>query len=106
VAPARSSLAPEWRSSIPGQGWCLAVGSFKAHLKLVFFDGASLTTRCPEPSCDQAPARPRGAGSRQARRSSTRPLDSLADRRLRNGADDESRVERGVHSLTPTGSTP
>jgi hypothetical protein len=27
----------------PGQGWFLAVASFKAHLKLVFFDGASLT---------------------------------------------------------------
>ena len=34
---------------VPGQGWFLAVGSFKAHLKLVFFDGASLTPVFPNP---------------------------------------------------------
>jgi len=28
---------------VPGQGWFLAIASFKAHLKLVFFDGAKLT---------------------------------------------------------------
>jgi len=33
----------------PGQGWFLAVASFKAHLKLVFFDGASLTPVPPGP---------------------------------------------------------
>ena len=38
---ARSSVAPQWRSSTSGQGWFLAVGSVKARLKLVFFDGAS-----------------------------------------------------------------
>lgn len=27
----------------PGKGWFLAVASFKAHLKLVFLDGDSLT---------------------------------------------------------------
>jgi hypothetical protein len=27
---------------VPGGGWLLAVASFKAHLKLVFFDGAAL----------------------------------------------------------------
>jgi len=32
---------------MPGKGWFLAVGSFKAHLKLVFFDGASLTPLPP-----------------------------------------------------------
>ena len=34
---------------VPGQGWFLAVASFKAHLKLVFFDGASLTPVPPGP---------------------------------------------------------
>ena len=34
---------------MPGQGWFLAIGSFKAHLKLVFFDGASLTPVPPSP---------------------------------------------------------
>lgn len=37
--------AIKWRSAmygVPGGGWFLSVGSFKAHLKLVFFDGASL----------------------------------------------------------------
>ena len=38
-----------------GQGWFLAVASFKAHLKLVFFDGASLTSVPPGPPCDQVP---------------------------------------------------
>lgn len=32
---------------VPGQGWFLAIASFKAHLKLVFFDGASLTPVLP-----------------------------------------------------------
>jgi hypothetical protein len=27
---------------VPGRGWILAIGSLKAHLKLVFLDGASL----------------------------------------------------------------
>ncbi len=34
---------------VPGQGWFLAFSSFKAHLKLVFFDGASLTPVPPTP---------------------------------------------------------
>ncbi len=54
MAPlARSSLAPDWRSSTPGQGWFLAVASFKAYLKLVFFDGASLTPVPPGPLATQ-----------------------------------------------------
>lgn len=32
---------------VPGGGWFLAMASFKAHLKLVFFDGASLTPPPP-----------------------------------------------------------
>lgn len=32
---------------VPGAGWFLAIGSFKAHLKLVFFDGASLAPPPP-----------------------------------------------------------
>jgi hypothetical protein len=32
-----------------GQGWFLAVGSFKAPLKPVFFNGASLTPAPPAP---------------------------------------------------------
>jgi len=32
---------------IPGGGWFLAMASFKAHLKLVFFDGASLSPPPP-----------------------------------------------------------
>ena len=32
---------------VTGRGWFLAVASFKAHLKLVFFDGGSLTPPPP-----------------------------------------------------------
>jgi hypothetical protein len=38
--------AVKWHGAwygVPGKGWFLALFSFKAHLKLVFFDGASLT---------------------------------------------------------------
>ncbi|MGH8613099.1 MAG: DUF1801 domain-containing protein, partial [Gammaproteobacteria bacterium] len=41
--------AVKWNSplyGVEGRGWFLAVASFKAHLKLVFFDGASLTPVC------------------------------------------------------------
>ena len=44
--------AIKWHAAwygVPGQGWFLAVGSFKAHLKLVFLDGASLTPVPPGP---------------------------------------------------------
>ena len=34
---------------MPGKGWLLAIGSFKAHLKLVFFDGTSLKPPPPGP---------------------------------------------------------
>lgn len=73
-----------WRSSTPGDGWFLEVGSFKAHLKLVFFDGAS-HARSPEPTCDQAPASPRRAGRRQARRSATRRLGEASQPNARMG---------------------
>jgi hypothetical protein len=39
------SKAIKWRSAmygVPGSGWFLSIGSFKEHVKLVFFDGASL----------------------------------------------------------------
>ncbi|HEX3493969.1 MAG TPA: DUF1801 domain-containing protein [Methylocella sp.] len=32
---------------VPGHGWFLAIGSLKAHLKLVLFDGANLTPLPP-----------------------------------------------------------
>lgn len=41
---------------VPGQGWCLAISAFKAHLKLVFFDGAHLVP-LPPIAMKQAPAR-------------------------------------------------
>ncbi len=34
---------------VPNQGWFLAIGTFKAHLKLVFLDGALLTPIPPVP---------------------------------------------------------
>ena len=48
----RVHKAVKWHGvwyGVPGQGWFLAVASFKAHLKLVFFDGASLTPVPPGP---------------------------------------------------------
>ena len=42
--------AVKWHGAwygVPGKGWFLAIGSFKAHLKLVFFDGASLSPPPP-----------------------------------------------------------
>jgi hypothetical protein len=44
--------AVKWHGAwygVPGRGWFLAVASFRAHLKLVFFDGASLTPAPPVP---------------------------------------------------------
>jgi hypothetical protein len=39
------SKAIKWRSAmygVPGGGWFLSIGSFKQHVKLVFFDGVRL----------------------------------------------------------------
>lgn len=38
---------------VPGKGWFLAFNSFKAHLKLVFFDGTSLVPVPPGPLATQ-----------------------------------------------------
>ena len=56
---------------VPGRGWFLAVASFKAHLKLVFFDGASLE---PTP-----PVRLAAKGQRAL---DVREDDALDERRL------------------------
>jgi hypothetical protein len=32
---------------VPGGGWFLSIGSFKQHVKLIFFDGASLKPAPP-----------------------------------------------------------
>jgi len=48
---------------IPGGGWFLAIASFKAHLKLVFFDGASLR---PLPPTDLATKPQRALDVREA----------------------------------------
>ena len=58
--------AIKWHAAwygVPGQGWFLAVGSFKAHLKLVLFDGASLgspgsTTHILIPTMQHSGGRP------------------------------------------------
>ena len=60
---------------VPGGGWFLAVASFKAHLKLVFFDGGSLT-----------PPPPVSLAARTERALDVREPDAL----------DESRLERWV----------
>ena len=41
---------------VPGGGWFMAVHSFKAHLKLTFFDGASLSP-LPPVALAKAPSR-------------------------------------------------
>ena len=41
---------------VPGRGWILAIHAFKAHLKLTFFDGLSLTPIPPD-ALKQKPAR-------------------------------------------------
>lgn len=41
---------------VPGRRWYLAISAFKAHLKLVFFDGAHLLP-LPPVAMKQAPAR-------------------------------------------------
>lgn len=41
---------------VPGKSWFLAISAFKAHLKLVFFDGAHLLP-LPPVAMKQAPAR-------------------------------------------------
>jgi hypothetical protein len=41
---------------VPGKSWYLAISAFKAHLKLVFFDGAHLLP-LPPVAMKQAPAR-------------------------------------------------
>ena len=57
----------------PGQGWFLAVGSFKAYVKLIFFDGAFLTSVSPNP-LGPSPSAPSKYKKSTTRRSSTRRL--------------------------------
>jgi len=56
---------------VPGRGWFLAIASFKAHLKLVFFDGAALT-----------PAPPVRLAAKRQRALDVREADALDDARL------------------------
>jgi len=56
---------------VPGKGWFLALGSFKAHLKLVFFDGASLT-----------PVPPVRLAAKSQRALDVREADALDEKRL------------------------
>jgi hypothetical protein len=42
--------AVKWHAvwyGVPGQGWFLSIGSFKAHLKLIFLDGDHLVPKPP-----------------------------------------------------------
>ena len=66
--------AVKWHGAwygVPGCGWFLAIASFKAHLKLVFFDGASLE-----------PSPPVGLAAKGQRALDVREADALDERRL------------------------
>jgi hypothetical protein len=70
----RVHQAVRWHGAwygVPGGGWFLAIASFKTHLKLVFFDGASLT-----------PAPPVALAARSQRALDLREADDLDEARL------------------------
>lgn len=66
---------------VPGRGWFLAVASFRRHLKLVFFDGASLR-----------PALPVALATKPQRALDVREADGLDEARLDRWVGQASRL--------------